>query len=221
MSSPHSAVRSSTVLTDFDGTIINIDTGAYALEQFASGDWRSIDEQMFKGEITFEECLRRQFRMIDTPIDVIVKRLDLVTSLRPHFIELVNHCMKKRIKLVIVSGGLDFYIRHILHRNGLNVEIRAPTCNLTKKGLDLVFPPRVDRSAFSFKDDLVRKYRRFGSTVFYVGDGYSDYYALKEANVGFAMAGSTLAKMCRSKKIVFQEVSDFLPVIQELDRIES
>jgi HAD superfamily phosphoserine phosphatase-like hydrolase len=209
------------VLTDFDGTIVEIDTGAYALTEFASGDWRAFDQQMIKGEITFEQYLRRQFGMINASIESIVSRIDRVAVLRPHFIELVNYCSKQGISLIIVSGGLDFYIRHILNKNNLNVEIYAPKCDLGPSGLTLKFPTLTDPASFSFKDDLVRQYRRLGATVLYVGDGYADYYALKEANVKFAITGSISARRCNAENISFLEISDFLPVIHELEHIET
>ncbi|MGA2783939.1 MAG: HAD-IB family phosphatase [Candidatus Bathyarchaeia archaeon] len=210
----------SVVLSDFDGTIVDIDTGAFALQRFASGDWKALDRKMVKGELTYEECLRRQFRMINAPIDTIVKKIDEVASLRPHFIELVNYCLEKSVKFVIVSGGLDFYIRHVLHKNKLEVEVCVPKCNLDKAGLNFQFPQISDSTSFSFKDDMVRQYRRSGSTVLYVGDGYADYYALKEASVRFAVAGSSAARLCSNNGISFQEISNFLPVIQELDRLK-
>jgi HAD superfamily phosphoserine phosphatase-like hydrolase len=206
------------VLTDFDGTIVDIDTGAFALEQFASGDWQALDREMVNGRLTFEECLRRQFRMINAPIASILARIDQAISLRPHFIEFVDYCRRRHIKLIIVSGGLDFYIRHFLRKNNLNVEIRAPKCDLEKDGLNLQFPPTSDVSAFSFKDDLVRQYRRRGNTVGYVGDGLSDYYALKLADLRFAIVGSISARLCRTNHLKVTEVLDFLPVIEELGR---
>jgi 2-hydroxy-3-keto-5-methylthiopentenyl-1-phosphate phosphatase len=213
--------KTCTVLSDFDGTIVNIDTGAFALEKFASGDWRALNQQMVKREITFEECIQKQFGMVNAPIGVIVKAIDGAASLRPHFVDLVNYCKRKSIQLIIVSGGLDFYIRHVLDKHRLKIEMRAPKCDRTVNGLSLKFPPMSDLSSFSFKDDLVRQYRRQGHTVLYVGDGYADYYALKEANVRFALAGSTSAKLCSRDGVSFQEISDFLPVIRELKRTES
>jgi len=209
------------VLSDFDGTIVNIDTGAFALERFASGDWRALNQQLIKNEITFEECLRKQFGMINVPIEEIVKTIDSAASLRPHFVNLVNYCKMKRIQLIIVSGGFDFYIRHILDKHGLKVEVFAPKCHRTVNGLSLTFPSLSDLSSFSFKDELVRQYRRQGHTVFYVGDGYADYYALKEADVRFALAGSTSARLCSRDGVSFQKISDFLPVIRELRRMKS
>ena len=212
--------KTCTVLSDFDGTIVNIDTGAFALEKFASGDWRALNQQMFKREITFEECIRKQFGMINATIEEIVKAIDGAASLRPHFVDLVNYCKSKRVQLIIVSGGLDFYIRHFLHKHGLKIEMRAPKCEPTANGLSLKFPPISDLSSFSFKDDLVRQYRRQGHTVLYVGDGYADYYALRQANVRFALAGSTSAKLCSRDGVNFQEISDFLPVIRAVQRAE-
>jgi 2-hydroxy-3-keto-5-methylthiopentenyl-1-phosphate phosphatase len=52
------------VLTDFDGTVTLNDTFENVLEKFGQGDWRAVDDQYVKGEITLEECLRRQGGMV-------------------------------------------------------------------------------------------------------------------------------------------------------------
>ena len=48
------------ILSDFDVTVTLNDTFENVLEKFAQGDWRAVDDQYVKGEITLEECLRRQ-----------------------------------------------------------------------------------------------------------------------------------------------------------------
>lgn len=50
------------VLTDFDGTMVTIDTAEFVLDKFVDGDWRVIVEQLEKGGVTFEESLKRELR---------------------------------------------------------------------------------------------------------------------------------------------------------------
>lgn len=203
------------VLSDFDGTVVEIDTGAYVLTEFANGDWQRLEHQFMNGEISFEECLRSQFGMITHPKDEIVKKVETV-SIRPYFVDVVNYCHDNGIELKLVSGGLDFCIKHILERNKLEVDVICPRTTFTCEGLKLEFPKLSDVKSFSFKDDTVRSYRRGNYSVLYVGDGYADYYALKEANLRFVMKDSVSAELFHASKLECTEVTDFEPVLNTL-----
>jgi hypothetical protein len=52
------------ILSDFDGTIANIDTGAFILAKFAEGDWRIFDEQLERGQIDLQDYLSRRFSLL-------------------------------------------------------------------------------------------------------------------------------------------------------------
>ena len=49
------------ILCDFDGTIAEIDTTVIVFNKFIHGNWRIFNEQLDKGEITLEQCMREQF----------------------------------------------------------------------------------------------------------------------------------------------------------------
>jgi len=204
------------LLSDFDGTVIDIDSGEYVLDRFAKGDWRYVEQQFRLGELSFEQSLRGEFGMITGSVDEILKKVDPAASIRPYFADVVKFCQYSGIELKLVSGGLDFCIKHILERDGLNVEVICPKSTFTHEGLKLEFPSLSNPTSFSFKDDMVRNYQRKNYRVLYVGDGYADYYALKEANMRFVMKGSVSAELIRLNKIEAIEVADFEPVLNAL-----
>ena len=102
------------ILSDFDGTVTLNDTFENVLEKFAQGDWRAVDDQYVKGEITLEECLRRQGAMVRTSKSKILDELNEFTKFRPGFDNLIDYCKTNRYPLVLVSAGLDFVIKHFL-----------------------------------------------------------------------------------------------------------
>jgi len=144
-----------------------------------------------------------------------LKKLENV-SIRPYFADVVDFCKERRIVLKLVSGGLDFCIKHILARNKLNVDLISPKTRFTRDGIELEFPKLVHLNSFSFKDDTVRSYQRGEYRVLYVGDGYADFYALKEADLRFVMKESVSAGMFREAKLKFTEVTNFQPVLNAL-----
>src|SRR5690348_12145968 len=102
------------VLSDFDGTVTLDDTFEHVAEKFAKGDWRAVDDLYVKGEITVEECLRRQGAMVKATEPQILDELDKVTTFRSGFDNIIEYCRTSQYPLVLVSAGLDFVIRHFL-----------------------------------------------------------------------------------------------------------
>jgi len=210
--------RKSIVVSDFDGTIVDIDTGEYLLSRFATGDWRTYDERLERGEISLEECLRRQFAMIREREQDLIQAVDGAASFRAGFADLVGHCRKKRVPFVVLSAGLDFVIRHMLSNEKLQdqVVVVAPRARATKRGITFDFT-NTPRRGRDFKSELVRAYRAEGRRAVYVGDGFSDFGAAKNADVRFAIRGSRLAELCRKEGVASQEISDLAEVIPSLD----
>jgi 2-hydroxy-3-keto-5-methylthiopentenyl-1-phosphate phosphatase len=214
--------RKAVLLSDFDRTIVNIDTAEYALQRFAAPSWRRIEAQFEGGEISFEESLRREFAMIKAPEKTILDELDKVAILRPNFERLIKYCRGQRLPLIVVSGGLEFCIRHFLDRDDWlsYVEIYAPKSKFTGEGYEVVMPKLFGTAAINFKDDFVIYHKSLGRRVFYIGDGLGDLPAAREADFSFAIKGSQLAKACRKHKFPCREISDFQEVIKAIDLLQ-
>jgi 2-hydroxy-3-keto-5-methylthiopentenyl-1-phosphate phosphatase len=204
------------ILSDFDGTIVNVDTGEYILSQFAHGDWRAYDEQLDIGKITLQECPKKQFAMVKETEARLVKRVEAVVLFRPGFEDLVEQCEIERIPFVVVSGGLDFVIKHLLRaKNLLNrVDVVAPKANVTKRGITLRFPKASQSASLNLKDDLVMSYEARGIRTVYIGDGSPDFAAIRRADVRFAIRGSKLSELCKRADIAFREIDDFHDVLR-------
>lgn len=213
--------RSLVVLCDFDGTVIDIDTSVLVLTRFAEEDWRIFDEQFEKGEITLEECLQKQFSTVRTPKTSILKEIETIPSMRPNFDRMAQFCKTQRIPLVIASAGLDFVINHFLELKGLQklVTVCAPKTRITAKGIKFTFPKMLNKASVSFKDDLVKYYRRRSKKTVYIGDGFADLNAARNADLSFAIKGSKLAELLRNGRIPHKEISDFREVVEALQKL--
>jgi len=210
------------ILCDFDGTIVYIDTAEYTLEKFAEGDWKTLDEKLDAGEMPLEECMGQQFIMVKVSRKRIIDELDRVVRVRSGFQQLIDHCESVCIPLTIASAGLDFYIIHFLKQRGLEDKIGlvVPRVRVTSDGVKFVFPKLLDPSSVSFKDDLVRLHIRAGEKVVYIGDGTTDFNAARIAHYPFAVKGSKLAGLLTSQSVPHEEFSDFRTIIKALRRVE-
>jgi 2,3-diketo-5-methylthio-1-phosphopentane phosphatase len=206
------------VLTDFDGTMVTIDTAQYVLDKFADRSWRIIDEQVERGELTFEESLAREFAMLKVPESMMLSALDPVTHFRPNFDKLVQYCKELGFPITVVSGGLDFSIRHFLEQKSWlgSLEIYCPKAQRTENGIIISFPNRFDQNSTNFKDDLVRYHKDKGKKVVYVGNGSGDYPAAKIADLPLAIKGSRLAQLCRKGHVACTEITDFQEVVESI-----
>jgi 2,3-diketo-5-methylthio-1-phosphopentane phosphatase len=211
------------VLSDFDGTAVNIDTCVHVLEKFAKEDWRVYDEQFERGELTLEECLKKQFSTVRAPRDELLTEVEQAASLRGGLVEFIEYCQAKQFPFVIASAGLDFAIDHLLALNGLTqlVQVYAPKAEFTDKGIRLTFPPLRYEPSECFKDDLVVHYRNQGRRVAYIGDGVADFAAAQAATIPFAIENSKLAQLLDAYRISHYEISNFTEVTEILQTLEA
>jgi HAD superfamily phosphoserine phosphatase-like hydrolase len=206
------------LFVDFDGTIVNTDTAQIALDRFGDPGWLRIDQEFERGQASFEESLRREFAMLKAPPEAIIEEVRRVTAIRPNFDRLMDYCRDIRLPVAIVSGGLDFCIRHFLNRDGWlrSMKIYAPISKFTGNGYTVTFPELSGDGWINFKDGLVRKEKLNGKRVFFVGNGYGDLSAAKEATYSFAIKGSRLAELLQEQRIKHEEIDDFQQLVAAL-----
>jgi 2-hydroxy-3-keto-5-methylthiopentenyl-1-phosphate phosphatase len=211
------------VLSDFDGTVVNIDTCVHVLRKFAKEDWRVYDEQFERGALTLEECLKRQFSTVTAPRSAIISEIAQAASFRDGFAELIQYCRARGVPFIIASAGLDFAIDHLLAISGLTrqVQVYAPKSEFSDTGIRLTFPSLRYEASECFKDDLVLHYTKQGRRVAYIGDGIADYAAARTAAFPFAVENSKLARLLDGHKIDHYEIRDFGDVIRTIQTIET
>jgi len=209
------------LLCDFDGTIIDIDTLRFLLGKFSKGNWRTIIKQYEQGEITIEECLRILWSKIHITKHVILRELEKAASIRPNFNNLIKYCRLHDIPFIICSAGLDFIISHLLDLTGYRHQIKIVTLKTKYQNnrIMITFPKLLDNTSIDFKEDLVKYYKRNGYTVFFIGDGISDYNAALKADFSFTVKDSELTIFCKKRGIPHQEINDFKDVIDVIQDI--
>ena len=210
------------ILTDFDGTILCLDTSVVILQKFAGEGWEIFDEQLERGEISLEECLQKQFSTVRATKTQMLNELESVVSMRPSFESLVQLATVDHIPLVIVSAGLDFVIERFLKLNdwqGL-LEVQAPKVRFTNEGVKFTFPKLLNKTSVDFKQDLVRQHKRQGSRVIYIGDGIGDHHAARDSDFAFAIKDSKLAELLKKSKTPHEEITDFLQVVEAIKRLK-
>ena len=164
------------VQCDFDGTVTEKDVSFMLLDAFAKGDWRAVNKQYTDGKITVGQFNERAFGMVKASKKAMLDYIKDRVTIRHGFNNFVKLCQKKGIRIVIVSNGLDFYIKKILEENGLDgMEYYAAETRFHSNSLKVRYiGPDGSVVDSGFKDKYVSQYLGEGYQVIYIGDGTSD-----------------------------------------------
>ena len=204
------------VQCDFDGTVTVEDASFFLLDAFAQGDWRRLLRKYKEHKISVREFSTRAFAMIKADRPTVLAALKGEVKVRAGLHELVHYCLEKGFRLVIVSNGLEFYIRAMLKDLGLgNVEVYAAQASFHPKGMKVQYVGPDGKSLDDgFKEAYTQSFLKLGYSVVYVGNGDSDVAPAKYAHHIFA-TGDLLA-YCRENNLRCKPFETFNDVVSGL-----
>jgi 2-hydroxy-3-keto-5-methylthiopentenyl-1-phosphate phosphatase len=197
---------------DFDGTATRDDISFMLLDAFAKGDWRAINRQYTDGKITVGQFNERAFGLVKAGKRVMLDYIKNRAKLRPGFKSFVKLCQRKGIRLVIVSNGLDFYIKNILEDNGLKgLEYHAAETRFYPNGLKVRYiGPDGSVVDSGYKDKYVNQYLSEDFRVVYIGNGSSDLSPAKIAHQIFAT--ESLLENCQRNGVTCIPFTSFVEI---------
>ena len=205
------------VQCDFDGTVTEEDISFFLLDAFAQGDWRRLLREYKEHRISVGEFNTKAFAMVKADKHTLLEALKGNVKVRAGFHELVSYCLGKGFRLVIVSNGLEFYIRAVLKDLRLrNIEVYAAQASFHPEGMKVQYVgPDGKRLEDSFKEAYTQAFLKLGYRVIYIGNGDSDVAPAKYAHHVFA-TGDLLA-YCRENNLKYKLFETFLDVVKELN----
>ena len=207
------------VQCDFDGTITEEDTSFFLLDAFAQGDWRRLLREYKEHRISVGEFNTKAFAMVKADKPTLLGALKGEVKVRAGFHELVNYCLGKDFRLVIVSNGLDFYIEATLKDLGLkNIEVHAARASFDPEGMEVQYVgPDGKRLEDGVKEAYTKSFLKLGYRVIYIGNGDSDFAPAKYAHHVFA-TGELLA-YCRENNLDYKPFDNFVDVVRDLEQM--
>jgi len=202
---------------DFDGTVTEKDTSFFLLDAFAQGDWRRVLREYKEHRISVGEFNTKAFAMVKEDKTTLLEELKGRVKVRAGFHELVDYCLKKGFRLVIVSNGLDFYIEAVLKGLGLDsIEVHAAQASFHPEGMKVQYiGPDGKGLEDKFKEAYIKSFLKLGYRVIYVGNGDSDFAPAKHAYYVFA-TGELLA-YCRENNLKHEPFENFLDIVRYID----
>ncbi len=205
------------VLTDFDGTITRTDVAEDILEEFAPREWWEIEELHRARKIGTRETMARQFALVRAREEDLLRFVDERVLPDETFAGFAAYCKDCEIRLEIVSEGLDFYVRFLLEKWGIDVPVRTNRTTFQEGRVSISYPYADATCTLCGTCKLLRLFelRAQGYAVAYVGDGHSDLCPAVEADLVFAK--KELADLCREEAIEFIPFDTFSDVRRGLD----
>ncbi len=199
---------------DFDGTIGKKDIGNTVLNRFGSPSWLDYNQRFIDGEIGSKECLIGQFEAFNVDIERLIDFV-LEQELDETFKDFVLFMKARGDRVIVVSDGLDIYIKPLFNKYGLNdVELRCNHAEIINNRLKLSFP-------YSNVECLIREcanckcghlFPFVGWRRVFVGDGYSDVCAASYSD--FVYAKSDLIKIAQDKGWNYKTFDTFSDIIK-------
>tara|TARA_B100000029_G_C17556370_1_gene951810 strand:+ start:707 stop:1366 length:660 start_codon:yes stop_codon:yes gene_type:complete len=209
------------LVIDFDGTVTDEDVGVGILDTFSLEDWRVYEKLYLSGEISLRDCLAGEYTTLPSDEPRLTQYAVSETEIRDGFREFVDYCNSHEWPTLIVSGGLDFYIRAILNKNGLTSQEFVSGHAVFSGGDRLSI--RWDKEPFSClrngtcKCYYVSKMAAAGYQVVFIGDGITDTCVADKADYVFAR--HRLASYCEDNNIAFHYFNTFYEIQDTLSHI--
>jgi 2-hydroxy-3-keto-5-methylthiopentenyl-1-phosphate phosphatase len=209
------------IFCDFDGTLTQNDVGNLIFTKFGDATkWWDLVEDWQEGRLEGRQLWLKQAehtRMTEKDVEEFVA----TQPIDPSFPDFVAFCRGQKIPLIVVSDGMDTYIKRILEANGLgDLPVRCNRMEISSEGaLTITFPYYEQGCGVcaNCKGMHVENESQPDETTVYIGDGYSDTCALAVADITFAK--KDLLEYCREKNVPCIPFHDFSDVQKELERL--
>ncbi len=210
-------VKGVAILVDYDGTIATIDV-TDELVRIASSeqDWLRLELAYRRGAIGSRSLLEAEARLL--PRDPASLR-EVLSEQRhdPGFTSFVAAVRQFGAVVEIVSDGLGFFVGPAIAALDVgDIPIFAASLEFEPEGPAISFPHGNPTCSLcgTCKRARVLAHQAAGRHVVYVGDGYSDQYAVSYADTVFAKGD--LVKICRDRHVAFEPWSTFDDVKESL-----
>jgi 2-hydroxy-3-keto-5-methylthiopentenyl-1-phosphate phosphatase len=207
------------IQSDFDGTLTEEDVSFALLDAFAQGDWRQLYEQYRRSKMSVGDFNTKAFAMVKAGRDELLEVAREQVKLREGLRNLDNYCHQRGFRFLVVSNGLDFYIKDILGNAGMgDIEVYAATTNFTPEGLEVKYiGPEGTVLKKGFKEAYIKLFLNQGYQVVCIGNGPSDYAPAALAQHVFARDG--LLDLCQEKKLDCRPYEDLNDVVRGLEKL--
>lgn len=213
------------IFCDFDGTITLNDNIIAIMKHFQPEGWTVILDQVMNQEISIKHAIGSMFELLPSSMkdEVIGYALDNML-IRPGFTEFLSYCRSEQIKLLVTSGGIDFFVYPTLLPLGIDrSHIYCNGSNFEQSQIFIEWPHPCDSLCIQdcgmCKATLIRSYPEEQYTRILIGDSITDFAGAKLADYIFAR--SHLAQECSNLQMPYYAYESFYEIMEELADLQT
>ncbi len=211
------------VFCDFDGTIAVEDIGNLFYREFGNPEVCDDFVQKWReGKISSIECLSGECKTIQKL--TIEKAYNFIDqqSIDETFIDFVKFCKENNLELIVLSDGLDIYIKRIFEKYNLDIKFYSNSIRLNEDGTAEMIFPYTDTSCLrcaNCKRNHIINNSSDDDITIYIGDGYSDRCPVEY--VDYIFAKKDLLRHCEINRISYFPFDNFKSVQEIIEKIIS
>ncbi|NOU72023.1 2-hydroxy-3-keto-5-methylthiopentenyl-1-phosphate phosphatase [Paenibacillus sp. LMG 31458] len=209
------------IFCDFDGTITVNDNIVAIMKHFNPAGWEAIVEQILDKTISIRQGVGEMFALLPTSRkDEIVEYAINNAVIRDGFKEFVDYCKEQNIKLLITSGGIDFFIYPLLKPFAIPSEhIYCNASTFEGNAIEILWPNHCDEHCKTdcgmCKTSIIRSYDANQYERIIIGDSITDFEGAKLVDTIFAR--SHLIDMCKQLDYPYHSFETFFDIMKQLE----
>ena len=197
------------VIVDFDGTACLHDVAEHLLIEFGHPSWPDYDDAWERGEIGGRDALSNQAAMLSAPLDEMLEFAIDHCPIDPTFGPFVEWSRAQNIPVTIVSDGFGFYIEPLLEAHAIADMDVFTNSWWGAEGVGFANGHPTCIGCGTCKKQAVERARAALGRVAFVGEGPSDRFGARYADVTFAKVGESLINSCEAEGIPYVPWTDF------------
>jgi len=217
------------IFCDFDGTVAVNDVWVSAIGKFVSDKeaFNKLSDDYCSLTMNGKDCNKKSLELVENFTLEEFNRLLDKEVIDPHFKDFVEYFTGEGDEVFIVSGGLEYYVNHVLKKEGIDIKsfgtklITTPIDGTGYLKPDVEFPhadENCDKCEISKRNILINNTNDLYDEVsVFIGDGISDYCVVHYADIVFAK--KRLASYCWKNNITYFEFDTFSDVKKKLIRL--
>ena len=176
-------------ISDFDGTLTDMDFYQIIVDRYLGDDGRKLCETWKQGDLTLFEFLEIVFKSINRDEAEILKTVYEI-PFDPYVKTFIDHIKASGIDFMILSAGTGYYIENLFAHLGIkDVPVIANRGVYKDGGVHMLRDresPFYSEETGIDKSIAVQKFKHEYRTVFYAGDSQPDLKAAISADLIFA-----------------------------------
>jgi 2-hydroxy-3-keto-5-methylthiopentenyl-1-phosphate phosphatase len=208
-----------TLVSDFDGTMTRYDFFHLAAERLLPPGVPDFWQEYAAGRLTHFEAMRRYYSSIRSS-EAETRAVAEALELEPELAQWLKQLQSAGWKVIIASAGCEWYIRYLLGKQGIDLEVHAnPGRFVAGQGLLMELPvhsPYFSPSHGIDKAAVVRAAQSGDRRVAFAGDGDPDTPAARLVAPDLRFATDSLAIALEQEGYFFRRFDHWADVARAL-----